>query len=78
MSRYDRPEGCKALTWNVPQQQKTEQRNCEKCHHLLKNHISQVKNNDNYVDVSSKPTWKNGFQCMKKFRENRLSLFSFL
>lgn len=52
MSRYDRPEGCKAFTWSVPQQQKTE-RNCEKCNHLLKNHVSQVKSVDNYVDVSS-------------------------
>lgn len=77
MSRYDRPEAWKALTRAVPQQQKTEQRNWEKCSRLLKNHISQVKNSDNYFDVSSKPTWKNAFQHIRNFRENRLSLFFF-
>lgn len=77
MSRYDRPEAWKALTWAVPQQQKTEQRNWEKCRRLLKDHISQVKNSDNYFDVASKPTWKNAFQHIRNFRENRLSLFFF-
>lgn len=44
---------------------------------MLKKHISQVKNNYSYVDVSLKPVWKNAFYLTKNIRENRLSIFDF-
>lgn len=68
LHRCDRTEACKTLTCGVPQLQKTEQRHCAQFNCLLKKHISQVKNNYNYVDVSLKPIRKKCFLSHQKHK----------